>query len=876
MDAPVKAVVLLQPHDEGLITPIEELKRTSVIGNWEEQNRDRGKTGAYAGNWNHYMAGNTGDDSGINYSTGNVYRTETLTVKTTAVSRDGGQKTAANGGTFYGVDVVDSLNLDFQAEVRINSPFFTTDWDLDSGTAANVYKFSKYAHVDKNNSWGVNNGDDKRILYNVAFDEAFTTRESFLTNNPDKTADPLWIRIESDPIIHQQRINTTSGKLEEVTVYNSVRQITLNFNKDNTALSDDNTHYKYRPYFIFYDGPETIDNTTIKDSKGNDVPIRHSQPVVLNLNEDLNAIIYIPNSPVIINGNGHAWHGFIIAKCYLQPVTEAEIMGNSYTFYDGFSAPEIRQGGYNRKGTDGNGQTIYYKEADLIEESKITEKYPAFGKFDINVDPKTGNITVTKDAPKYLLLYYTKEDSEAYEVLEDDKHNEAKTFANYINSTYKEKFKTFTGLNDSQITDVTFPDENYNETTATYWVDTSDLLDEDPDPNALPKDDKYVKVKVGDADKYIEKRKLPYVKVRTNKDYFYVCVYDLKLAWSGSADNDTTKSGVRMIDNSFEDAQINSSYGTVKDKGIKTADNEYKNVNDNATYSAADTYVNPNDIWCDSWGIDKDLLNNYKSNWKKNKLVFPTVAEGEKPAYFWLKSETDALPSDKKIVVDKYHKVTLQNGMVRYIRDDDSDDIQYYTQVDTNNKSDVENYVIVDKKGNIQTKPLTASELFTTKNINTKTVNDNLKTQAENSTDYPELYNYWNTYTRYPNGTDGAPNKYVKPEEMPGDAGVVNDSDKYVMDTHKVSRLNQDYRIPAFERVYLMSAFNLKEGDKNADDYDPQKDSFYSYFDIDSLKRVNYLYLNVNEIKHTVNGVASPDWKVDDMFFTTIRAGWID
>lgn len=162
MIAPVKAVVLLQPHDEGLITPIEELKRTCVIGNWEEQNRDKGKTGAYAGNWNHYMSGNTGDDTGISYSTGNVYRTESIRVTTSSNRNESdGQKTAANTlgattasqGTFYSADVVDSLNLDFQAEVRIYSPFFTTDWDLGSGIAANIYKFNKYAHVDKNNSW---------------------------------------------------------------------------------------------------------------------------------------------------------------------------------------------------------------------------------------------------------------------------------------------------------------------------------------------------------------------------------------------------------------------------------------------------------------------------------------------------------------------------------------------------------------------------------------------------------------------------------------------------------------------------------------------------------------------------------------------------
>lgn len=189
MIAPVKAVVLLQPHDEGLITPIEELKRTSVIGNWEEQNRDKGKTGAYAGKWNHYMSGNTGDDTGIKYSTGNVYRTESITVKTTEMKKDGGQKTDANGGKFYEENEVDSLNIDFQAEVGKK---FTTDWDL--GQPISGYSYSHVETINGEKSWGIGNGDDKRILFNADFESTFKTRD------PKKEADILWTRIESDPI----------------------------------------------------------------------------------------------------------------------------------------------------------------------------------------------------------------------------------------------------------------------------------------------------------------------------------------------------------------------------------------------------------------------------------------------------------------------------------------------------------------------------------------------------------------------------------------------------------------------------------------------------------------------------------------------------
>ena len=161
---------------------------------------------------------------------------------------------------------------------------FATDWDLDESVAANLSNFTSYNHVDSNNSWGVNNGDDKRILFNAEFNAPFATRDK------TSTADPLWVRIESDPLIPQE-----NAKGDTVSVYNSVRQITLNFNADNTEKYPDGSpyagNYKYRPYFIFYTGPENIDNktevvkhrdgTVITDSTGQAVTrqVRRSKPV---------------------------------------------------------------------------------------------------------------------------------------------------------------------------------------------------------------------------------------------------------------------------------------------------------------------------------------------------------------------------------------------------------------------------------------------------------------------------------------------------------------------------------------------------------------------------------------------------------------------
>ena len=52
-------------------------------------------------------------------------------------------------------------------------------------------------------------------------------------------------------------------------------------------------------------------------------------------------------------------------------------------------------------------------------------------------------------------------------------------------------------------------------------------------------------------------------------------------------------------------------------------------------------------------------------------------------------------------------------------------------------------------------------------------------------------------------------------------------------------------------------------------------DSYYSYFLIPSLHRTVYKYMNVNELKGTVNEKPGIVF-VEDMFFTTKRASWID
>jgi len=816
MNAPVTAVALLYPRNKDLLAEMQNLEREKVIDNWEYQNRYKGTQGAYSGKWNHYMSEKVGSKTAIAYKDNNPYRTESVSVKTTA-EKSGGQKTAANtvgainasDGTFFRKEEVDSINIDFQAEIRVKSQMFTSDWDL----GMPIPNFNRYAQTNSDN-WGLGNGDDKRILFNAEFNEAFPNRSS--------EVDPLWVRIESEPIITQKKYDYTKGKDATVDVYNSVRQITLNFNADNSDIAT------YRPYVIFYTGAENIDQENGKQ-------VRHSQPVVVNLNANTNAILYMPESPVVLNGNDNTLRGFIIARCFLKSVEGDELKSHrDIALYDGFEKKTLF--GNFSEGTDGSGQTIYYHDYNLLDKETEIDNNSKYKDSTITLDEK-GNVLIKEmiQAPKYPVLNFNKDLYTGLTNLADyfDATRE------YIRTNYtKEKYAQLMGLNVSEVAMLTFPDEKDNKynkygnfTGVEFPVpnDENILLDTDPDSNVAAKDDVYVKVMLGDTPKYINKSYLPYFRVKYNEHYPYVCIYDLKTGLGSGLESEFVC--------------------------VKPTDDSIAPPNDKTDISAV-VFLNPDNDWNDTWVIDRTLLTEtYNKKYKADKLQF---AEKDNVKYFNLKTDIAALPKEPQVIA-KYHKVITAQGD-KYIKDDDDDKIQYYTKVQ-NNSHNLANYIIVDKKGNILTKAITPPEVLTT---NTYSGNIALKERAEAAGSNSTLFKYFNEYTRVPNGTPGADNKDDIPKEIPLDYGqIVNN--KYV-GTHP-AHLHMDYRIPALERIYyksLDSTFKLSG------------DSCYSYFQIPSLSRTNYKYLNVDPFNQTKNNVESDDWKVDDMFFLKKRAAWMD
>ena len=796
MNAPVRAVVLLKPHYKGLIEPMQQLERTMVIDNWEYTDKYKD---VYTGKWNHYMAGTTADNTGIDYKNNNPYRTENITVSTIKMNRDGGQPTSANGGKFYSENEVDSLNLDFQAEVDYP---FQSDWDLGQAVSG-----QKYKHVEGGNSWGLGHGDDKRIHYNVKIDDAWETR-------PSKKGgyDPLWVRIESEPMK-----NPYPGKTP---YYNISRQIVLNFNETNV---DEDDPYKYRPYVFFYTGPETRDYAVDK----NGVRKRHSQPVVINLNEDLNVIFYMPESPVVIHGNGHKLMGFVIAKCFLQSLTSDDMTNRQPIYrWDGFNEKTEFRGNYT-EGVDGYGNTIYVKSANLLTLEDIRRDNNGCKEL---TEADNGTIKYYENfvVPEYPVIGFTKEMYKDCKTLADY----FQITADYINATYtKENYAKFAGIAESEVSMIKFPDEkdSYygkygNFTAVTIPVATADLKDADPDPDAAAKDDKYVKVMLGDTPKYIAKQKLPYMQVKWNANYPYVCLYDLKtdLGWG--------------MESQFVCVKPMDNTNSTSDSAIVFTNSKNQNVPGS-------------NQWGDVWVINSSLLSDtYNKQYKPQDMEL-FVREGIK--YFSLK--TDLKQKDTAQLMNTYRQVKLDENDFRYINEDSA--TEYYMKV-SGDETHPENYIIVDRNGNILTKPVTSPEVLTARNVDANTT---LKKKVDaifsRASDKP-LIDYWKTYTRNPKD----------PAEIPGDRGGTTDDGQYVGLSEY--RMNEDYRIPALERVYKAhDAFNLST------------DSMYSYFQIPELWRVNYTYLNVDTVNHIVNRKDAEEsglWKVDDMFFTKERAAWID
>ncbi|MBR4642505.1 MAG: pilus assembly protein [Selenomonadaceae bacterium] len=789
MNAIVKAYVMLRPHDVDLITVIKDLEDNNVIANWQYQDQYHDA----AINWNHYRQTVNGKKA-VSYVAGEYFRTETVNVEVQmgdgsnngfkgTNNHSSGQKTSAskrNGQQVYYGEYdqyggVDSLNIDFNQDIQTQ---FLFDWDLGAATD------KKISYVtNAMDGWDATHGYDLRIQGLINFRDAWKNRNLMDedTSN-DLTPDPLWVRIESDPWWS----GTKAPYVGNSTGWDSVHQMIISIDKTNTgdttqaynsASGDFDGYdieggkaYKYRPFFIFYKGPEVYDESNT---------VRKSQPVILNLNADWNGILYAPNSPVVILGNEKKLTGFVIAKEFVQLATKEDYTNNGYSEYQ-----------------DENGKPILVKS---VTASELDNEYPT-ADYKKTIDTE-GNISFSKykKLPKHFIV-------EAQYVKGISGYNDN----NYVaalkkyREIYDADLKKYRAVTDNDIVQIQFPTYdafNAENNHQIYHVVEADLMDEDLNKQYSNAKDTFLKaeyvpvvrVDTGET-KYIAKENVPYVRLFREQGgkacYPYIPVCDLKKppAVSGYGSNGVTLAddthnvydGKKKIVAGMEDYIVDKE-GLDKWRCVST------------TMTKAHKYYDSN---ADPYQITKTDDSGMK--------YFISLGE---------KTEVDTYNENPDVTVT-YKKV----GNDAYFNENET----YYTYYDypTNSKDPIEGsdqnviHLVMDNKGNVQTKPLDEGS--------TEQITNSYKFQPDDRG--------WNK--------------------------KINDP--------KTWEKNKDYRIPEYEvRYKKKEAFNLN------------KDSCYSYFQIPELHRENYEYLNVDELNQTSEKTGS-DWNVEDMFFTTRRANWID
>lgn len=264
---------------------------------------------------------------GNEYVEGNFYRTETLTLHGWSIATTGNGNTS---GKKMDQRDLDSLFIDLKAD-RSDSGLK----DNDRGSNQTNYNLNVNSQTIKADST-FKNGITGNNVYTYRIHDMINIGQWNKTSNkyeyvykvrPGKEPpDPLYVHIESE----DNYVDSSAG--------NTVRQMIINVNAANTNENTD------RPIFIFYEGPQKYYDTNGKESKkqtkwkedwreswkylgayeGTDYDadylthVRNSMPVIFNLNANFRGVLFMPNSPVVINGNGYDFEGFIVAERFLR------------------------------------------------------------------------------------------------------------------------------------------------------------------------------------------------------------------------------------------------------------------------------------------------------------------------------------------------------------------------------------------------------------------------------------------------------------------------------------------------------------------------------------------------------------------------------
>lgn len=335
-----------------------------------------------------------------------TYRTENLTMR-------------GLGGPNWNIDQysIDDLFVDFKADFTYSG---NEDWDITENKM-----LSKMSWYDQYNKIFDSKTDPEKIryyyrIYALLGVESARNGSTVLNKFPYKVrpekfgADPLYIRIESE----QMKLNKYNEANHKVR--NSVHQIIININVSNYK-DDKESLQEDRPLIFFYDGPDKISESST---------VRNSRPVILNLHADFRGILYAPNSPVIIAGNGHKFRGFVVAKEFVKLKTEKDFIDSGYTKVVRRKMDPVQNGSVNNQPiTDYNSyfdrnkiyieNNIFVKPEDIISAENLPTNNPEeLVKNYIQVTYSEGNSGA----------YYIRKDCDYFEEIETERANAGEAF----------------------------------------------------------------------------------------------------------------------------------------------------------------------------------------------------------------------------------------------------------------------------------------------------------------------------------------------------------------------------------------------------------------------------------------------------------------
>lgn len=282
--------------------------------------------------------------AGIHYYSGNMNRVEASIINGDSFKSSGGSQSVSKNDEQFKFD---DLFIDFQGEMN-NGLTANKDHDLDIDP-------SKVTSWQYGNSLSGNYQRIFRVHFPVMIIEKYHVRNDETKYGVYKDPpDPLFAFIEQEPIIQNVTYLDKSRTYQRGNM-SSVRQIIIN---NDVANTNENTD---RPIVFFYEGPEIpyassearITDTTEEedwmnnllqqkkqahsnssqyyDEDGDYIGERPFLPVILNLYADFRGILFIPNNPVVINGNGYKFEGFVVAREFRRLKTWKDFQDEKYT-----------------------------------------------------------------------------------------------------------------------------------------------------------------------------------------------------------------------------------------------------------------------------------------------------------------------------------------------------------------------------------------------------------------------------------------------------------------------------------------------------------------------------------------------------------------